>query len=88
MGKKILWLSIAIALMFQGLASGQKAKCDKKPTLTGQCKEYKPKWFYSRSLKECIMFHWGGCNRTENLFDSGDECESLCMGLGEVKSTN
>ncbi|XP_017055842.1 kunitz-type serine protease inhibitor BmKTT-2-like isoform X2 [Drosophila ficusphila] len=60
-------------------------RCDKKPTVTGTCKDYKIKWFYSKSLKECIMFHWGGCDPTENMFDSGSDCETQCMGLGEVK---
>nr|XP_016933309.1 kappaPI-actitoxin-Ael3a-like [Drosophila suzukii] len=87
MGQKILWLAIAIALLSLGFSTGLKAKCDKRPTLTGPCKRYKARWFYSSSLKECIMFHWGGCNRTENFFDNGGDCETLCMGLGEVKYT-
>ncbi|XP_016979538.1 trypsin inhibitor isoform X1 [Drosophila rhopaloa] len=86
MGQQILWLFPVIIMLYVEFSSGQKAKCDKRPTVTGSCKDYKVRWFYSSSLKECIMFHWGGCDRTENLFENGEECEAYCMGLGEVKS--
>ncbi|KAI8042927.1 hypothetical protein M5D96_004250 [Drosophila gunungcola] len=86
MGQQVVWLSLMIVMLYVGLSSAQKAKCEKRPTVTGSCKNYKIKWFFSSSLKECIMFHWGGCNHTENIFDNGEDCEAQCMGLGEVKS--
>ncbi|XP_017120745.1 kappaPI-actitoxin-Ael3a isoform X1 [Drosophila elegans] len=86
MVQQVVWLSIMIVMLYMVLSSAQREKCEKRPTVTGSCKNYKIKWFYSSSLKECIMFHWGGCNHTENIFDNGEDCEAQCMGLGEVKS--
>ncbi|XP_034134875.1 WAP, Kazal, immunoglobulin, Kunitz and NTR domain-containing protein 2-like [Drosophila guanche] len=67
------------------MMQNDSAKCQSDPTLTGTCTNYTKKWFYSRSYRECIMFHYGGCGQTKNLFDSEEHCESLCLGLGDYK---
>ncbi|XP_022224242.2 kunitz-type serine protease inhibitor bitisilin-3 isoform X1 [Drosophila obscura] len=60
----------------------ETAKCESAPTLTGPCTNYTKKWYYASLYRECIMFDYGGCGQTNNLFDSEEHCESLCLGMG------
>ena len=41
-----------------------------------------PKFTFDASSSggSCVPFIYGGCGGTENLFDSGVECEAICAG--------
>ncbi|XP_077085859.1 WAP, Kazal, immunoglobulin, Kunitz and NTR domain-containing protein 2-like [Siphateles boraxobius] len=48
------------------------------PIYQGPCKAYEPRWAYSRSLRRCQPFVFGGCKGNENNFKTKDACEDTC----------
>ncbi|KAJ8724113.1 hypothetical protein PYW07_008093 [Mythimna separata] len=54
------------------------------PAETGQCSNYREKWFYHTTSKRCRQFYYGGCGGNENNFATEAECDNNCS---EVKTT-
>jgi len=39
---------------------------------------YMPKWTYNSTERQCVSYIYGGCRKTENLFDSAENCQKTC----------
>ncbi|KAI0982784.1 hypothetical protein GJ496_009277 [Pomphorhynchus laevis] len=49
------------------------------PPIAGdlQCDSYRPMFTFDRDQSRCIEFIYGGCKKSDNLFDSINECEEM-----------
>ncbi|XP_045537794.1 papilin isoform X3 [Papilio machaon] len=57
------------------------------PAETGECADYREKWFYDTTNKGCRQFYYGGCGGNENRFDSQQECEMRCYEIPTTTTT-
>ncbi|KAJ8713838.1 hypothetical protein PYW08_007458 [Mythimna loreyi] len=48
------------------------------PAETGQCSNYRERWFYNTTHKTCHQFYYGGCGGNENNFATQVECDNSC----------
>ncbi|CAL1266770.1 unnamed protein product [Larinioides sclopetarius] len=48
------------------------------PQETGNCAEFRERWFFDYDNGECHRFMFSGCNGNENNFASFVECEKRC----------
>ncbi|XP_034433097.1 kunitz-type protease inhibitor 1a [Hippoglossus hippoglossus] len=60
----------------------QKVRCTEPPH-TGSCRDSITKWYFNPIQKECFRFNYGGCQGTENRFDSKEACKKVCRGVTE-----
>ncbi|AWP16669.1 putative kunitz-type protease inhibitor 1 [Scophthalmus maximus] len=60
----------------------QKVRCT-QPPVTGTCREGLTKWYYNPLQLECFRFNYGGCQGTENRFDTKEACTKVCRGVTE-----
>merc|ERR1712243_55263 len=42
------------------------------------CRALIPKWHFDNSKRKCVSVYYGGCNGTENLFNTEEECKQTC----------
>jgi len=42
------------------------------------CEAFKPMWTFDPKLDRCRRFIYGGCIKTENLFESEEGCKKIC----------
>jgi len=52
----------------------------KLPETRGNCRAMMTRWRYNPSIKDCVEFHFGGCDGNPNNFVSKDKCLELCKG--------
>jgi len=52
------------------------------PETRGNCRAMMTRWRYSPELKECVQFHFGGCESEKfaNNFHSKEKCAEFCQG--------
>ncbi|CAG0880940.1 unnamed protein product [Darwinula stevensoni] len=55
------------------------------------CTAYIPMWTFNASTEQCEKYIYGGCGRTENLFETQDICQATCSqisrpGTGQTSS--
>ncbi|CAB3248675.1 unnamed protein product [Arctia plantaginis] len=48
------------------------------PAESGDCADYRVKWFYDTRIKRCRQFYYGGCGGNKNNFDTESECSNEC----------
>ncbi|NXK31145.1 COSA1 protein, partial [Piprites chloris] len=49
-----------------------------EPMKPGDCWDYVVKWYYDRNGNSCGQFWYGGCNGTNNRFETEKECRETC----------
>ncbi|NWR30291.1 COSA1 protein, partial [Tachuris rubrigastra] len=49
-----------------------------EPMKPGDCWDYVVKWYYDRNGNSCGQFWYGGCNGTNNRFETEKECQETC----------
>ncbi|KAF9796339.1 hypothetical protein SFRURICE_001912 [Spodoptera frugiperda] len=57
------------------------------PAETGQCSNYRERWFFDTTFKRCRQFYYGGCGGNENNFATEAECENSCAELRTTTTT-
>ncbi|PZC74553.1 hypothetical protein B5X24_HaOG207687 [Helicoverpa armigera] len=57
------------------------------PAETGECSNYRERWFYDTAIKRCRQFYYGGCGGNENNFNTEAECEGSCAELQTTTTT-
>lgn len=57
---------------------GNKADICALPKERGPCDRYELRFYYSRDLKECKYFFYGGCEGNANNFGKIEECHAAC----------
>ncbi|NXK59916.1 COSA1 protein, partial [Sylvietta virens] len=50
-----------------------------EPMKPGDCWDYVVKWYYDKSGNSCGQFWYGGCNGTNNRFETEKECQETCV---------
>ena len=65
--------------LLQGCGSSYPGDVCTLPSKTGQCTDYKPKWYYDLGYGGCSRFWYGGCEAGGNHFDEEDECKEVCV---------
>lgn len=45
----------------------------------GDCRDYVVKWYYHKNGNSCGQFWYGGCNGTNNRFETEKECRETCI---------
>ncbi|XP_021966122.1 protein AMBP [Folsomia candida] len=50
------------------------------PETRGDCRAMMTRWRYSPEIKECVQFHFGGCDGNPNNFVSSEKCIEFCRG--------
>ncbi|NXO39011.1 COSA1 protein, partial [Locustella ochotensis] len=50
-----------------------------EPMKQGDCWDYVVKWYYDRNGNSCGQFWYGGCNGTNNRFETEKECQETCV---------
>ncbi|NWZ76680.1 COSA1 protein, partial [Poecile atricapillus] len=50
-----------------------------EPMKPGDCWEYVVKWYYDKNGNSCGQFWYGGCNGTNNRFETEKECQETCV---------
>ncbi|NWV24764.1 COSA1 protein, partial [Origma solitaria] len=50
-----------------------------EPMKPGDCWEYVVKWYYDKNGNSCGQFWYGGCNGTNNRFETEKECRETCV---------
>lgn len=43
----------------------------------------RPMWYYELRHASCQQFVYGGCQGNANMFNTKDQCESICSSRGE-----
>ncbi|NXP84726.1 COSA1 protein, partial [Passerina amoena] len=51
-----------------------------EPMKPGDCWNYVVKWYYDKAGNSCGQFWYGGCNGTNNRFETEKECRETCVG--------
>jgi len=54
-------------------------KCSQPAKETGPCADYVLLYSYVSSSGHCEEFYYGGCEGSDNRFESSEDCESECM---------
>ncbi|NXW19013.1 COSA1 protein, partial [Circaetus pectoralis] len=49
-----------------------------EPMKPGDCRDYVVKWYYDKNGNSCGQFWYGGCNGTNNRFETEKECRETC----------
>ena len=55
------------------------------PEDPGECRAFKPMWFYDYTTQRCRPFGYGGCGGNKNRFGSEQECLKTCQGQGRSR---
>ncbi|NWV02346.1 COSA1 protein, partial [Ptilonorhynchus violaceus] len=63
-------------LTFTDILSDPKCLEPMKP---GDCWDYVVKWYYDKNGNSCGQFWYGGCNGTNNRFETEKECRETCV---------
>ncbi|KAL8614574.1 hypothetical protein ACOMHN_066716 [Nucella lapillus] len=63
------------------VAPGGREKCS-GASVRGTCSNYEVKWYFNTERQECAQFWYGGCQGSENRYDSRDECDAECLATG------
>ncbi|NXJ17647.1 COSA1 protein, partial [Dicrurus megarhynchus] len=63
-------------LTFTGALSDPRCLEPMKP---GDCWDYVVKWYYDKNGNSCGQFWYGGCNGTNNRFETEKECRETCV---------
>ncbi|NXG64693.1 COSA1 protein, partial [Hemiprocne comata] len=50
-----------------------------EPVEPGDCWDYVAKWYYDKNGNSCAQFWYGGCNGTNNRFETEKECRETCL---------
>ncbi|NXN02046.1 COSA1 protein, partial [Sylvia borin] len=50
-----------------------------EPMKPGDCWDYVVKWYYDKNGNSCGQFWYGGCNGTNNRFETEKECRETCV---------
>ncbi|NXI10754.1 COSA1 protein, partial [Irena cyanogastra] len=50
-----------------------------EPMKPGDCWNYVVKWYYDKNSNSCGQFWYGGCNGTNNRFETEKECRETCV---------
>ncbi|NXM75373.1 COSA1 protein, partial [Serilophus lunatus] len=50
-----------------------------EPMRPGDCRDYVVKWYYDKYGNSCGQFWYGGCNGTNNRFETEKECRETCI---------
>ncbi|NXM23384.1 COSA1 protein, partial [Ploceus nigricollis] len=50
-----------------------------EPMKPGDCWNYVVKWYYDKDGNSCGQFWYGGCNGTNNRFETEKECRETCI---------
>ena len=54
-------------------------KCSQPAKETGPCADYVLLYSYVSSSGHCEEFYYGGCEGSDNRFESSEDCEAECM---------
>ncbi|XP_068791027.1 collagen alpha-1(XXVIII) chain isoform X1 [Struthio camelus] len=52
-----------------------------EPMKPGDCRDYVVKWYYDKNGNSCAQFWYGGCNGTNNRFETEEECRETCIDI-------
>ncbi|PKK32168.1 collagen alpha-1(XXVIII) chain-like [Columba livia] len=61
------------------VATTQKDPRCLEPMQPGDCRDYVVKWYYDKNGNSCGQFWYGGCNGTNNRFETEKECRETCV---------
>ncbi|NWZ03409.1 COSA1 protein, partial [Loxia curvirostra] len=50
-----------------------------EPMKPGDCWNYEVKWYYDKDGNSCGQFWYGGCNGSNNRFETEKECRETCV---------
>lgn len=50
------------------------------PETRGNCRAMMTRWRYNPEIKECVQFHFGGCDGNTNNFVNKEKCTEFCKG--------
>ncbi|NXL49552.1 COSA1 protein, partial [Podilymbus podiceps] len=50
-----------------------------EPLKPGDCRDYVVKWYYDKNSNSCGQFWYGGCNGSNNRFETEKECQQTCI---------
>ncbi|NWT52936.1 COSA1 protein, partial [Erythrocercus mccallii] len=62
----------------QGATTQKNPRC-LEPMKPGDCWDYVVKWYYDKNGNSCGQFWYGGCNGTNNRFETEKECQETCV---------
>lgn len=48
----------------------------------GQCNGYNNRWYYEPKKQMCVPFVYSGCRGNRNNFETVEECNNACRGMG------
>ncbi|XP_022911513.1 papilin isoform X2 [Onthophagus taurus] len=76
-----------------------KQKCDQAgrkkvkhtchlPADLGNCSDYRERWYYDTTKKECRRFYYGGCGGNGNNFETEETCKAKCPEDTQPESTS
>lgn len=55
-----------------------------EPPEEQRCDGYIPSYRYNYTTFLCDYFIYGGCEGNDNMFNSSEECETYCNGVGQA----
>ncbi|MFH4974442.1 hypothetical protein AB6A40_001151 [Gnathostoma spinigerum] len=53
-----------------------------------RCDQLAARYWYDYTTKQCGAFWWRGCLGNANNFESWEECQTFCQGVGPIESTS
>ncbi|GFS71683.1 papilin [Nephila pilipes] len=56
------------------------------PKKVGRCTALIPKYFFDKRTGKCEKFHYGGCDKNGNNFETKTECEEKCCSNSKSES--
>ncbi|EFX90099.1 hypothetical protein DAPPUDRAFT_39875 [Daphnia pulex] len=65
----------------ENLFDTEEASCDLPPVAkqsTATCLAYFPSWTFDSKSGKCKQYVYGGCHKTENLYETEADCLSKC----------
>jgi hypothetical protein len=63
-----------------GASGGRMAACDQPGGDAGPCDALVHAWFFDKMRGACMPYVYGGCQASDNHFESQVECEGACGG--------